>query len=70
MKKDPEMLQWWEDNEGEYPNVAVMARQYLGCPATSAAVERLFSKVGIAFSDKAKTSSASTIASKMFAHNI
>ena len=70
MKSDSEMLQWWEEHEGEYPNVAVMARQYLGCPATSAAVERLFSKVGIAFSKKAKSSSANTLASKMFAHNI
>ena len=30
----------------------VMARQYLGCPASSASVQRLFSKVGIAFSAK------------------
>ena len=30
----------------------------------------VFSKVGIAFSKKAKSSSANTLASKMFAHNI
>ena len=44
------MRNWWKDHQGEFPNVAVMARQYLGCPASSAAVERLFSQVGIAFS--------------------
>ena len=60
------MLRWWQDHEGEFPNVAVMARQYLGCPATSAAVERLFSKVGIAFSKKAKSSQASILAAKMY----
>ena len=75
MKTDLELLAWWEDHEGEFPNVAVMARQYLGCmprtcPASSAAVERLFSKVGIAFSKKAKSSKANTIAAKMFAHNL
>ena len=32
-----------------------MARQYLGCPASSATIERLFSVVGIAFSDKRKS---------------
>ena len=43
-----------------------MARQYLGCPATSATVERLFSKVGIAFSAKRKSSEAATLESLMF----
>ena len=41
-----------------------MARQYLGCPASSAAVERLFSQVGIAFSAKRKSAGAATIAEK------
>ena len=70
MKTEQEMLDWWQEHEDEFPNVAVMARQYLGCPATSAAVERLFSKVGICFSKKAKSSKANTLASKMFAHNL
>ena len=43
-----------------------MAHQYLGCPASSAAVERLFSKVGIAFSPKRKRSEAATLESIMF----
>ena len=42
-------LEWWKQHAEEYSNVAVMARQYLGCPASSAAVERLFSQVGIAW---------------------
>ena len=48
------------------PPTSVMARQYLGCPATSAAVERLFSQVGIAFSAKRKSASAATIADILF----
>ena len=38
----------------ELPNLARMARQYLGVPATSATVERLFSVVGFAFADRRK----------------
>ena len=40
---------------------------HLGCPASSATVERLFSIVGLAFSDKSKSSEASTIAARAFA---
>ena len=43
-----------------------MARQYLGCPASSATVERLFSVVGIAFSDKRKSAKASTLEATTF----
>ena len=38
----------------DLPNLARMARQYLGVPATSATVERLFSVVGFAFADRRK----------------
>lgn len=43
-----------------------MARQYLGCPASSATVERLFSQVGIAFSDRRKSATAATISDIIF----
>ena len=49
------------------PHPPVMARQYLGCPATSASVERLFSQVGMAFSAKRKSADAGTLESIMFA---
>ena len=45
-----------------------MARQYLGCPATSATVEWLFSAVGITFSAKRRRSSADTLADIAFAN--
>jgi len=43
-----------------------MARQYLGCPASSASVERLFSQVGINFSDKRKCLKSSTLSDIIF----
>ena len=64
---EQEALNWWRDHTDEFPNLAVMARQYLGCPASSAAVERLFSQVGIAFSSKRKSAHADTLESILFA---
>jgi len=43
-----------------------MARQYLGCPATSATVERLFSQVGISFSPNRQRAQAATVADIIF----
>ena len=65
-KTESDATAWWQEHEQEFPNVAVMARQYLGCPASSAAVERLFSQVGIAFSAKRKRGSAATLEDIMF----
>ena len=31
-------LEWWGKHEKKFPNMSVMARQYLGVPATSATV--------------------------------
>ena len=59
---------WWLEHRQQFPNLEVMARQYLGCPATSATVERLFSKVGVAFSKRRKSSEAKTLEGLMFGH--
>ena len=64
-KVDP--LVWWKDMAPQFPNLAIMARQYLGCPASSASVERLFSSVGIAFSEKRQSAHAATLENIMFA---
>ena len=65
-KTERDATEWWQEHAKEFPNLSVMARQYLGCPATSAAVERLFSQVGIAFSAKRKSAGAATIEEIMF----
>ena len=66
-KSEQGALDWWREHAKEFPNLAVMARQYLGCPATSATVERLFSQVGIAFAEKRKRQQALTLQDIMFA---
>ena len=58
---------WWKEKKDVFPNLEVMARQYLGAPASSASVERLFSSVGVAFSDKRKSAHSATLESIMFA---
>ena len=49
-RSDP--LVWWQQNENAFPHIAKIARQYLGVPATSASVERVFSGVGLTFGKK------------------
>jgi hypothetical protein len=59
-------LDWWKANAKKFPNLSVMARQYLGCPASSASVERLFSLVGICFGDKRQRATSSTLEDLVF----
>ena len=51
-KQDP--LLWWREAEatGDFPNLSKLARKYLCVPATSAAVERVFSYAGNIISDE------------------
>ena len=58
--------EWWKENAKFFPNLAVMARQYLGCPASSATFERLFSHGGIAFSKKRRRAEADTLSDIIF----
>ena len=39
---ETDILEWWAAQVKEFPNLIVMTRQYLRCPATSASAERLF----------------------------
>jgi len=41
------VMAWWNMNEHRFPNLANLGKVYLGIPATSASLERLFSKAGI-----------------------
>ena len=40
------LLQFWKNNEGRWPKLAKMAKQYLAAPASTAEVERVFSAAG------------------------
>jgi len=47
-----DVLHWWAKvGRTKFPNLAKLARQYLGCPASSASAERVFSLAGRVFGD-------------------
>jgi hypothetical protein len=47
-----DVLNWWKDRVRTLPRLARVARQYLGIPASSATVERIFSRAGSAMTKK------------------
>lgn len=49
---DDEPLPWWKSNARRYPVLALMAKDYLAIPATSAASERAFSRAGLLITDR------------------
>ena len=56
-------LVWWQKKGNRFSHIAKMARQYLGVPATSASVERVFSGVGLTSADLRKNMKDSTLES-------
>lgn len=45
-------LDWWRINQPEFPILSKLAKKYLCIPATSAPVERLFSRAGLTITEK------------------
>ena len=66
---DLDVLAWWKakDNPKGLPVLAKMARQFLGRPASSAGVERLFSKAGKLYGDEKKGQEDETLEHSLFA---
>ena len=60
-------LDWWARNEHRFPHLALMARQYLGCPASSSSAERVFSLAGRLFSDLRQSMNDGTLEKRMWA---
>ena len=58
---------WWGLNEDRLPNLARMAAQYLGVPASSAAAERAFSISGRIYEDLSQDMTSKTLEERMFA---
>ena len=58
---------WWGLNEDRLPNLARMAAQYLGIPASSAAAERVFSISGRIYGDLSQNMTSKTLEERMFA---
>lgn len=62
-------LKWWKVNEEQFPNLAMMARDYLAIPGTSASSERLFSSGRQLITDFRCSLSPSTIQACMCLKN-
>jgi len=66
---DLDVLAWWKakDCKDGMPVLAKMARQYLGRPASSAGVERMFSKAGKLYDDAKKSQNDESLEVALFA---
>ncbi|KAK3246248.1 hypothetical protein CYMTET_44206 [Cymbomonas tetramitiformis] len=64
---DIPLLEWWKGHAKDFPILARMARQFLAVPASSAGVERAFSKVGFMHSDLRKSLNEGTIQHSLMA---
>ena len=64
---DTDILEWWAEHESQLPNLSKMARQYLGCPATSASAERVFSLAGRIYGDLNQGMSPENLEERMWA---
>jgi hypothetical protein len=47
LPRDINPLDWWQSNQFNYPNLALVARSVFSIPATSTPAERIFSKAGL-----------------------
>jgi hypothetical protein len=65
---DTDLLNWWAKvGRNKYPNLAKLARQYLGCPASSASAERIFSLAGRVFGDHNQSMNPLSLEERMWA---
>jgi hypothetical protein len=65
---ETDVLQWWGAiGRLEYPQLAKLARQFLGCPASSASAERVFSLAGRVFGDHTQNMNPQTLEERMWA---
>ena len=62
-----DVLGWWYQHRGIYPNLVKMVLEVLSCPLTSAGVERLFSAAGRMMGDEQGGMVAETMKHQLFA---
>ena len=64
---DDDPLEWWKANQTRLPTLFPMAKSFLGCPATTAELERVFSKAGKLHDDQRKSVLDVTLEQQLFA---
>ena len=62
-------LEWWRVNKHKYPNVAKLARKWLGVPALSSPSERVFSICDIIDTTKGSENTRISCENQVFLHN-
>jgi hypothetical protein len=67
VQADIDLLQWWAEHEEVLPHLSRMARQFLGCPATSASAERVFSLAGRLYGDLTQAMNDVSLEERMWA---
>jgi hypothetical protein len=60
-------LEWWKANQTRFPTLFPMAKSFLGCPATTAELERVFSKAGKLHDDQHESVLDVTLEQQLFA---
>ena len=65
-RRDEEVLGWWRTHQSMFPPLIRMARQFLSLPASSAGVERLFSRSGEMHGNKRKRLKEETLQSLLY----
>lgn len=61
-----DVLDWWKSHATQYPTLATLARRYLAIPASSAASERLFSRLKLVATAARQNMSADTLCMLLF----
>ena len=59
------VITWWRTHGNVFPSLNELARQYLGCLATSTGVERFFSAAGLTSCELAKAMEEETLLSEV-----
>lgn len=59
------ILDWWRKHENVYPSLSKMAKDFLGTPATSVPVERLFSRAALTITKRRNRLGVDSIKSLM-----
>jgi hypothetical protein len=68
LEKEVSVLDWWKENEVNFPHVAQLARKYLAIPASSCPCERLFSDAGQVVTKRRNRLAPETVEKIVFLH--